>query len=95
MRLHQRRKIDYRSGKRLGQDDWLVTWKRPPKVEGIPNDELRELPETMTIRMVRVLVRVKGFSTRKLDIATTLLDPVQYSREDLTELYFRRWSVEL
>ena len=28
-------------------------------------------------------------------VITTLLDPVTYSREDLAELYYRRWSVEL
>lgn len=95
MRLHQRRKVDCRKGKRLGKYDWLVTWTRPRKVTGLSNSELRELPETLTVRIVRVFVRVKGFRTQKLDIVTTLLEPGEYSRDDLAELYFRRWSVEL
>ena len=95
MRLHQVRKIDYRSGKQLGPYDRLLNWKRPVKVKGISKSELYQLPETLQIRIVRIFVRVKGFRTRKLDIATTLLDPNQYSKDDLAELYYRRWSVEL
>jgi hypothetical protein len=95
MRVHQRRKCDYRKGERLGKHDRLVIWKRPVKVTGMSKAEVRELPETLKLRIVRVFVEVKGFRTRKLDIVTTLLEPVTYSSEDLAGLYYRRWSVEL
>jgi hypothetical protein len=95
MRMHQARKMDYRKDKRLGEYDKLVTWKRPYQITGLSGHETRKLPKTLTVRVVRVFVKIKGFRTRKLDIVTTLLDPVECSRDDLAELYYRRWSVEL
>jgi hypothetical protein len=95
MRLHQARKCDYRKGERLGRHDRLVIWKQPQEVAGMSRAEVKELPKTLKLRLVRVFVEVKGFRTRKLDIVTTLLDPVEYSTEDLAELYYRRWAVEL
>jgi len=95
MRLHQARKIDYRSGRRLGKFDMIATWRRPVKVTGFTESELDELPETMEVRCVRVFVEIKGYRTRRLDIVTTLLDPCEHSKNDLAELYYRRWSVEL
>jgi len=32
-RLHQRRPVDFRTGWRLGADDHIVVWKRPPRPE--------------------------------------------------------------
>ena len=29
MRLHQRRRVDFRRGKRLGKDDILLNWTKP------------------------------------------------------------------
>ena len=95
MRLHQARRPDYRSGKRLGKYDRIVTWLRPRKATGMSEKELSALPDSLELRMVRVYVEVKGFRTRRLDIVTTLLDPVDFSKDDLAELYYRRWSVEL
>jgi hypothetical protein len=44
---------------------------------------------------VRINIEVKGFRVRQYDLVTTLLDAQQYTSEDLAELYFRRWAVEL
>ena len=44
----------------------------------------------MQIRAVR-----KGFRSRTVVIATTLLDGAQYSAEDVAGLYLQRWTVEL
>jgi hypothetical protein len=44
---------------------------------------------------VRIRIEVKGFRVRQYDLVTTLLDAVDYTADDLAELYFRRWSVEL
>ena len=95
MRLHQRRKCDFRSGQTLGRYDRLVTWKKPQRQHGFSPEEWAQLPAELTLRMVRFFVQIKGFRTRKIDLVTTFTDPLQYTVEDLADLYFRRWSVEL
>ena len=95
MRLHQQRKIDYRSGKALGKHDRIFLWNRPNSVTGYSKEEVQALPERLEVRVVRVQVEVRGYRTRKIDIATTILDPKECSHEDLADLYYRRWAVEL
>ena len=99
MRLHQARKVDLRRGTRLGKHDRLVTWKRPQwRSQWRPRwtrTEWEELPETLTVRVVRLQVNVRGFRVKQLWIVTTLTDPVQYPKHELAELYRIRWQVEL
>ncbi|MDB6172135.1 MAG: transposase [Chthoniobacteraceae bacterium] len=45
--------------------------------------------------MLRYTVGAAGFRTREVVLITTLIDPVLYPKDDLAELYFRRWNVEL
>jgi hypothetical protein len=40
-------------------------------------------------------VEQAGFRTREVIVVTTLLDPVEYSKDDLAELYRARWNQEL
>lgn len=97
-RLHQRRKVDFREGRRLGKDDRLVTWERPKRHNrrrGMSVAEWRKLPLTLTVRLIRANLHVRGFRCRKLLIATTLLDPVAYPAEQIIALYRDRWTVEL
>ena len=58
-------------------------------------DEYDELPESLTVREVRVHVLQKGFRTRELVVVTTLLDAAQKSADELALLYRRRWQAEL
>lgn len=96
MRLHQRRKADFRHGKKLGPDDRLITWNRDPKPgKGPWADQHASQPETLTVRMVRYQIEEPGFRTRKVTLATTLLDPEEYPLEVLAELYRARWNIEL
>ena len=41
------------------------------------------------------MVNHPGFRKKSFYIVTTLLDPVAYPAEEIAELYFRRWDVEL
>ena len=96
MRLHQARSVDFRKGKSLGKDDRLITWKKPAqRPPGCAPEDFAALPETLTLRQIRLQVKVKGWRTRTLIIVTTLLDPLAYPAEALRELYLERWSVEL
>jgi hypothetical protein len=94
-RLHQRRKHDFRKGKRLGPGDHLVTWTRPKRPEWMSEEAYRQIPETMTLREVRFNVRVPGRRTQTLIVVTSLIDPEQYAAEDIAELYGFRWNAEL
>lgn len=97
-RLHQRREADFRKGKRLGPDDQLVEWTRPVqwlKRSGISREAFEELPETLTLRQVRVTDVPKGFRSRTIVVVTTLLDPVKYPAEEIRSLYRDRWLAEL
>lgn len=95
MRVHQARKLDYRKAKALGTLDRLVEWIKPQRPKGWDKHDWAALPSKLTLRIVRIRIEVKGFRVRQYDLVTTLLDAVDYTADDLAELYFRRWSVEL
>jgi hypothetical protein len=95
MRLHQARKVDLRCGKPLGKQDRLVVWKRPQNQTSIPDEDWRQLPRTIAVRILCVRIPVRGFRVKKLWIVTTLIDPKLYPKEDIAQLYWRRWHAEL
>lgn len=97
-RLHQRRSVDFRKGKRLGRYDQEVTWTRPAQwlpSSGMTREEFEQLPETLTLRMIRVSRTPKGFRSRTVVLVTTLLDPVAYPADEIRALYRDRWTAEL
>jgi hypothetical protein len=94
-RLHASRSDDFRSGTRLGKNDRLVLWERPPRPPWMSVEEYEQMPETMIVRMVRYSLAARGCRTQNVTIVTTLVDPVEYSAEEIAELYGFRWSVEL
>jgi len=98
LRLHQKRPKDMRRGKRLGHDDRLQTWSKPaqrPANSPWKKRAWNQLPQQIEVRIVRVNLQRKGFRTRCLWIATTCTDTARYPAEQLAELYYRRWSIEL
>jgi hypothetical protein len=96
IRLHQRRKTDFRRGRVLGIEDHIVTWPKPLQCsQGLRRKDYRRLPESLPVREVRYRIETKGYRTRIITLATTLLDAERYPVEALAELYFRRWEIEL
>jgi IS4 transposase len=94
-RLHHLRRIDFRRGKHLGQGDHIVEWPKPRKPRSIDQETYDTLPDSLMVRETRVQVEQPGFRTRTIIVVTTLLDVEEISREDLADLYFARWNVEL
>ena len=94
-RLHQRRHYDFRRGRRLGVGDHVVVWQRPQRPKWMTPEEYAAIPQTLTVREVQVQIHEPGCRVDELVIATTLLDAQQYSKEDIEELYHKRWHVEL
>ena len=56
---------------------------------------MEQLPNTLELRVVRIFIEVKGFRVHQYDLVTTLTDADVYTRDQLAELYYRRWAVEL
>ena len=95
-RLHQRRKVDFRTAKRLGQNDGLFTWAKPCQQSDIlAKGEWALLPAEITVRIIRCTATIRGFRNRRLTLVTTLLDAKLYPAEELIALYARRWRLEL
>jgi hypothetical protein len=92
---HQRRRTDFRRGKRLGHGDHLVHWAKPLRPEWMSPKEYDALPKFLVMREVRVEVSQPGFRTRRFIVVTTFCDRDMYPAEALADLYRRRWVAEL
>jgi Transposase DDE domain len=96
MRLHQARHADFRRGKRLSKDEVIINWKKPAqRTAAWSLQEFAALPDTLTLRQIRVHLDIKGCRSRTIILVTTLLDPLAYPAEAIAALYLQRWSVEL
>ena len=94
-RLHQLRTADFGRGRRLGKGDHVVSWPKPERPAWMDQETYDRLPQQLEVREVLVNVDVPGFRAESLVVVTSLLDPKEYSRDDLANLYRRRWVVEL
>jgi hypothetical protein len=95
IRLHQSRRPDFGTGRRLGPDDHVVEWARPDRPDWMDKPMSHATPKTLTVREVRFRVDRPGYRTREIVVATTLSDATADTRADLAELYHHRWRVEL
>jgi Transposase DDE domain. len=90
------RKIDFRKGKRLGSKDALFVWNKPKRpCQWLALDQWLGLPQTLTVRILRVRVRLPGIRVREITLMTTLLDPIRYSAQAIAQVYRLRWRQEM
>ena len=92
------RRIDGRRRlRRLGPNDWLLTWKASPSCTSPWLSPLVQalLPTQMTLRAVKGSCYQKGFRVRRLTVVTTLLDPELYPAQEILQAYLRRWRLEM
>jgi hypothetical protein len=97
MRLHQRRK-EKRIIKTFSKNDYLVSWEkdtRSQKSVWMTQEQWDQLPKEMIIYHVKVVIDIPWFRTKKLTLATTLLDAKKYLTDALADPYRRRWIAEL
>ena len=94
-RVHQRRTVDFRRGRRLGRDDHIVEWKLPQKPEWMDQQTYNRMPASIEVREVHVRVSEPGFRTESFVVVSTLTDAATYTKNDITELYHYRWLAEL
>ena len=86
MAQHGKRLTDFTRGKRLGKNDHIVQWPRPPKPKTMSAKEYARYPEFITMREVEVNGRI---------LVTTLLDRKFVSVRALGALYKMRWNIEV
>lgn len=94
-RQHQRRRVDFRTGRRLGRDDHLITWAKPGRPAWMDAATWAALPDTLTLRELRVRVPKGKCRTREVVVVTTLLDATRYAKAEVQALYRRRWEAEI
>ena len=95
-RLSRTRKPDFRRPhKRLGRQDACFEWKKGSQQSDILSaQEWQDVPEKITVRILRFHALIRGRKQR-VTLVTTLLDPLAYPAEKLIALYARRWNLEL
>jgi hypothetical protein len=94
-RMHQKRHVDFRRGRRLGKYDHLVEWTRPARPEWMDEATYARIPHTILLRELRFNIVEPGRRVKTLTVVTTLLDAEVYSKEDIAQLYGFRWNSEL
>jgi hypothetical protein len=94
-RMHQRRHVDFRRGRRLGKYDHLIVWTKPERPTWMDQATYDALPEVLEMREIRYNVVQPGYRSQTITIATTLTDVETYSKEDIAGLYGFRWNSEL
>lgn len=83
---HGFRNTDFRRGQSLGRRDHVVRWPKPDRPDWMTRAEYETFPDTITVREVRVQSKI---------LVTTLLDHRKVPKAELSQLYARRWNVEL
>ena len=81
------RTTDFRRGQSLGTRDHIVRWPKPAsRPQWMAPEQYANAPDEIVLRECRVAHQV---------LVTTLLDHRRVSKDDLSQLYARRWNVEL
>lgn len=81
--------------RRLGKHDQIVDWIKPLQAPTWLAREIWDrMPELLRVRELRYRITRRGFRTLEVTLVTTLLDPDQYPKKAVAELYGLRWQVE-
>jgi hypothetical protein len=94
-RKHQLRHTDFRTGRRLGRNDHIVTWTKPRRPKWMDQATYDSLPETLALREVRTKVTTPGCRVEELVVVTTLRDHETYTKDEILDLYHERWHAEI
>jgi Transposase DDE domain len=82
----RKRVTDFRRGTKLGSRDHLITYKKPYKPDWMSEEKYVSIPETITIRELKVGHKI---------LVTTFLSPKSASKHELNNCYQQRWHIEV
>ena len=101
-RIHQRKIHSFEHGSRArplrshSDLDRVVAWEKPKaRPSWMTEAEFAALPATIEVRELQYAVSHRGYRTRLVTLATTLLDAASYPADALADLYGSRWQVEV
>lgn len=83
---HAQRVIDVRRGRPQGACDYCAQWPRPDRPPWMTREQYACFPEALSVRELK---------RSGLVLLTTLRDRRRVSKQQLFDLYRRRWQVEL
>jgi hypothetical protein len=81
----------------LGPEDQVVRYfkQASPRPRWMSPQSYDDLPSQIEVRELRYRVRQRGYRTRTVILVTTLTDAGRYPAEELAQVYFDRWQVEV
>jgi hypothetical protein len=94
-RLHQCRDGTLSRIAQLGPNDWLVRWTRPERPDWMDEELYAQIPQTLTLRQIELMIKQPGSRVERMTVVTTLTSSSAYSGDDIGELYGYRWNAEL
>jgi len=78
-----------------GKEDQQVAWCKPKTCPPWLDPATFEArPASLILRELRYQVSQPGFRSRLITLVTTFVDAACYPKDDLAELYFKRWEAE-
>lgn len=93
--MHGARDCDFRKGQRLGKKDHLVEWQKPNKPSWMDQETYDSYPATVIVREAKVCFERDGSPPEHRVLVTTFLKPKKVTKNDLRDLYDKRWLVEI
>jgi hypothetical protein len=96
-RNHQARKLDFRRGRKIGPNERIQVWKKPPRSARckLTQKQWDELAEETAIRIIRTKGPDRHGKMRTRYVVTTLLDSDKYPADEVASMYVHRWEIEL
>lgn len=103
-RSQQQRRKGQRKGRptsrfvrKLGSRDQLVRWVKPKSCPNwMEERDYAALPDELLLRELRYTPPKRlGYRSKQVTLVTTLLDPDEYAKDELAELYHSRWQIEI
>ena len=80
----------------LGHLDQVVEYYKPAsRPKWITAEAYAALPASILVRELRYSIRIPGMRTKEVALVTTLIDSERYPAEELAQLYFDRWQIEI
>lgn len=86
MRSHIGRRVDFNSGRMLGEKDRIATWIKPQRPTWMCKAMYEALPNEILVRELSEGGRL---------ICSSLLDNKKYPRKEIANLYNFRWQIEI
>ena len=95
MERHGSRDSDYRTGKKLGSMDHLITYLKPKKKpDWMSQQEYDESADSITVRETQSSYKKDDNTVKPINIVTSFCNVEEFSREEIGEFYGLRWTGE-